>query len=487
LGDGRVPQAPSERFDRFNADFSFVDNEVALPSIAGTGKASFLTLLCVSPIVNSKSKIPDVQNLHMESTINLKSKIQNPKSRRVLIGLGGGIAAYKVCEIISTLFKAGAEVRVILTRSAQEFITPLTVATLSRHPAYTDDNFWQPVHERPLHIELGEWAEVFVIAPLTANTLAKLAYGMADNLLTNTVLASTCPVLLAPAMNTDMWEQLAVQRNWQQLQLDPRYHGVGPGAGLLACDRTGTGRMAEPAEILVSIQSLLQTGGKRDLAGKRVLISAGGTREHLDPVRFIGNPSTGKMGLALAQAAVHRGASVTLVHGPLSFSIPPLTGGGMKTIPVVSAQQMRQAMLECFPDADLIVMSAAVADVKPAEYSAEKLPKRSLPSSLPLEPVPDILAELGRLKQPHQRLIGFAAQTGDIVTPALEKLRQKKLDAIAANPIDRPDAGFGGDNNQAIFLDAQGRQQQIEPCSKLQLAHYLFDFVKGADSASVRS
>jgi len=396
---------------------------------------------------------------------------------RVLIGIGGGIAAYKVCEVISSLFKAGVEVRVILTRSAQEFITPLTVATLSRHQAYTDDDFWQPIHGRPLHIELGEWADVFVIAPLTANTLGKLTYGLADNLLTNTVLASTCPVLLAPAMNTDMWKQLAVQRNWQQLQLDPRYHSVGPGAGLLACDRTGSGRMAEPPEILASVQSLLHTGGKRDLAGKRILISAGGTREYLDPVRFIGNPSTGKMGLAVAQAALHRGAIVTLVHSSLPSFITPTSGGGMKAIAVVSAQEMRQAMLEYFTEADLIVMSAAVADVKPAEYSTEKLPKRSLPSSLPLEPVPDILAELGNLKQPYQRLIGFAAQTGDIVTPALEKLQRKKLDAIVANPIDQPDSGFGSDNNKAIFIDSENRQMEIEPCSKLQMAHYLFDFI----------
>ncbi len=396
------------------------------------------------------------------------------RSRRVLIGIGGGIAAYKVCEVVSTLFKAGAEVRVILTRSAQEFITPLTVATLSRHPAYTDEQFWQPIHQRPLHIHLGEWAEVFALAPLTANTLAKLNHGMADNLLTNTVLASTCPVLLAPAMNTDMWEQLAVQRNWQQLLTDSRYHGNNPTDGLLACDRVGAGRMAEPAEIVTQLKSLLHTGGKRDLRGKRVLISGGGTREYLDPVRFIGNPSTGKMGLALAQAALHRGADVTLVHGSASWDVPL----GVRTIPVDTAEQMRSCLLEYFPNADLIVMSAAVADVKPANYSAQKLPKRSLPTSLPLEPVPDILAELGRLKQPAQRLIGFAAQTGDIVTPALKKLQEKKLDAIAANPVDQPDSGFGSDNNRAIFLDAQGRQVEIPSCSKFQLAHYLFDFVQ---------
>ncbi|MGA7936053.1 MAG: bifunctional phosphopantothenoylcysteine decarboxylase/phosphopantothenate--cysteine ligase CoaBC, partial [Kovacikia sp.] len=278
------------------------------------------------------------------------------QGRRILIGIGGGIAAYKVCEVISWLAKAGAEVRVILTNSAQEFITPLTVSTLCRHPVYTDQSFWQPLQARPLHIELGEWAEVLVIAPLTANTLAKLVYGMADNLLTNTVLASTCPLLLAPAMNTDMWEQQAVQRNWQQVKADPRVHAVGPGAGVLACDRVGMGRMAEPETILPHLLSLLYTRGQRDLAGKQVLISAGGTREYLDPVRFIGNPSTGKMGIALAQAAVHRGANVTLVHGsieaPLIAALP-----GVRLIPVVAAEEMRQALLENFPDADWTVMA----------------------------------------------------------------------------------------------------------------------------------
>jgi phosphopantothenoylcysteine decarboxylase / phosphopantothenate---cysteine ligase len=402
-------------------------------------------------------------------------------SHRVLIGIGGGIAAYKVCEVVSALAKSGIEVRAILTDAACEFITPLTVTTLCRHPAYTDKDFWQPTHGRPLHIELGEWAEVFLISPLTANTLAKLAHGFADNLLTNTVLASTCPILLAPAMNTDMWEQMTVQRNWQLLNSDPRYHSVGPGSGILACDRIGKGRMAEPPEILTHVQSLLHTKGQRDLSGKRVLISAGGTREHLDPVRFIGNPSTGKMGIALAQAAVHRGAQVTLVHAPMDGRLVEWVGDVGRAIAITSAAEMHQAMLEHFPGADLTIMSAAVADVKPANYSPEKLPKNSLPTALHLEPVPDILAELGQLKQPPQRLIGFAAQTGDIVTPALEKMRRKKVDAIVANPIDKSDSGFGSDNNQAIFLDAQGRQLEIKPCSKLQMSHHLFDFIKNLE------
>ena len=402
----------------------------------------------------------------MQSSINTQSK-------KVLIAVGGGIAAYKVCELVSTLFKAGVELRIILTKSAQKFITPLTLSTLSRYQAYTDENFWQPIYSRPLHIELGEWADLIVIAPLTANTLAKLAYGMADNLLTNTVLASTCPVLLAPAMNTDMWEQVALQRNWQQLLTDSRFYGMETGSGLLACDRIGAGRMAEAAEIFIYIQSLLYTQGKRDLVGKEVLISAGGTREYLDPVRFIGNPSTGKMGLALAQAALHRGAKVILVHCPGSWDVPL----GVEAIPVITAEEMQGVILKHLPSADIIIMSAAVADVKPRDYSSEKLPKRSLPENLPLAAVPDIVAELGNRKQPHQYLIGFAAQTGDIITPAREKLQRKKLDAIVANPIDKVDSGFGSDNNQAVFLDRLGREVEIPACSKLEMAHYLFDFV----------
>jgi phosphopantothenoylcysteine decarboxylase / phosphopantothenate---cysteine ligase len=392
--------------------------------------------------------------------------------QRVLVGIGGGIAAYKVCEVVSSLFKAGIEVRVILTNGAEQFITPLTMATLSRHAAYTDRDFWAPTHQRPLHIELGEWADVFLLAPLTANTLGKLVHGLADNLLTNTILASTCPVLVAPAMNTEMWNQTPVQRNWQLLGQDSRYHSVGPDTGLLACDRVGTGRMAEPEEILVHIISLLHTRGNCDLLGKRVLISAGGTREFFDPVRYIGNPSTGKMGLALAQAAAHRGAIVTLVHGslPTNNNIPT-----MEMVSIINSEEMQRQMLVHFPDSDITIMCAAVADVKPANYSAEKLPKKMLPSELKLVPVPDIIAELSKLKQPHQKLIGFAAQTGDIITPALEKLHRKQLDAIVANPVDMPDSGFGSDRNQAVLLKRNGDRINILPCAKLVMAHQILD------------
>lgn len=398
-----------------------------------------------------------------------------PENRHILVGITGGIAAYKVCQVVSELAKTGAQVKTILTESAQAFITPLTLSTLSRHPCYTDKDFWQPERGRPLHIELGEWADVFVIAPLTANTLAKLVGGMADNLLTNTVLASQCPILLAPAMNTQMWLANPTQRNWQQIKPDSRYHSIGPEAGVLACDTVGNGRMAEPNAILTYIESLLQTGGKQDLTGKRILISAGGTREYLDPVRFLGNPATGKMGAALAQAAIHRGAEVTLVHGPMDTDF-------LQAFPTVeawetvSSQQMHQKLLEKLPTADWVVMSAAVGDVRPQNYAREKLPKRSLPEALPLTPIADIITDLSQKRKPHQRLIGFAAQTGDIVTPAWEKLQKKQLDLVVANPIDQENTGFGSQTNTAILLDKQGNQETIPLCSKLQLAHRIFDW-----------
>jgi phosphopantothenoylcysteine decarboxylase / phosphopantothenate---cysteine ligase len=394
--------------------------------------------------------------------------------QRVLVGIGGGVAAYKVCEVISSLVKSGVEVRAILTDSAQQFITPLTIATLCRHRVYTDADFWAPVHDRPLHIQLGEWADVFLIAPLTANTLGKLALGLADNLLTNTVLASTCPILVAPAMNTTMWQQSTVQDNWYRIQQMERIHSIGPAAGLLACDTVGTGRMAEPKDIVPYLQSLLYSKGHTDLKNKRIVISSGGTREYLDPVRFLGNPSTGKMGLALATAASHRGAEVCLVQsadlqGPMNLPI--------ETIDVVNAAQMQKALIAALPKADWIVMAAAVADVKPQHYATTKLPKHELPTALPLESVPDIVQELSRLKQPHQCLIGFAAQTGEIVTPALDKLKRKGLDGIVANPIDLPDSGFGSDRNQAIFINAQGQQTPIPNCTKLMMAHRLLDLI----------
>ena len=397
--------------------------------------------------------------------------------KRIVVGVCGGIAAYKVCQLVSTLAKAGAEVKVVLTQSAAEFVTPLTFATLARHPAYVDADFWHRSAGRPLHIQLADWAEAIAIAPLTANTLAKLAYGLADNLLTNLFLASNCPVLLAPAMNTQMWTQDSVQRNWQQLLADARYRSMTPAAGRLACDAEGTGRLPEPEAIATQLLAVLWTHGRADWQGKQVLVSGGGTREFLDAVRFIGNPSSGKMGWAIARAARDRGATVTFVHAPLSLSADqPLEG--IETVAVTSSAEMRSALLEHFSLADVTMMSAAVGDVRP-EHSVEgKLPKSQLPDCLPLAPIPDIVQELCQKKNQRQTVIGFAAQTGDPLPPAIAKLERKGLDAIVANAIDRPDSGFASACNQATFVAKDGRQQEIPRCSKLELAHQLLDFVK---------
>ncbi len=412
---------------------------------------------------------------------------------KVLIGITGGIAAYKICEVTSTLAKAGVEVRVLMTQHAQSFVSALTFAALSRHSVYTDVDFWSAQHPRPLHIALGEWADVFLIAPLSANTLGKLAHGIADNLLTNTVLASTCPVLLAPAMNTDMWQQEMVQRNWQQLQIDSanasqfhasRFHSIRPGAGRLACDRIGTGRMAEPTEIVTYLYSLLHTKGQRDLHGKHLLISTGSTQEFIDSVRFIGNPATGRMGIALAQAAVHRGATVTLVHGPLTAALSATIPTDVARIAITTAADMERAMLTHLNAASWVIMAAAVADVRPSQTASTKLPKKELPDALPLSAVPDIVAQLAAQKSQKQLVIGFAAQAGDIITPALEKLKRKQLDAIVANPIDKPNSGFGSLNNEAVILlansSASARQAypqsvNIPSSSKLQIAHQLYN------------
>ncbi|MGK7910723.1 MAG: bifunctional phosphopantothenoylcysteine decarboxylase/phosphopantothenate--cysteine ligase CoaBC [Synechococcus sp.] len=397
--------------------------------------------------------------------------------KRITIGVCGGIAAYKICQLVSTLAKAGAEIRVVLTRSATEFVTPLTFATLSRHAAYTDAEFWHRSAGRPLHIQLADWADAIVIAPLTANTLAKLTYGLADNLLTNLLLASNCPVLLVPAMNTQMWEQASVQRNWEQVLSDPRYCSMTPGEGRLACDAEGMGRLPEPEAIAAQLLAILWKKGLPDWRGKRVLVSGGGTREFLDAVRFIGNPSTGRMGWAIARAAADRGAQVTFVHAPLTLGGGELLDG-IETVAVTSSEQMKVGLEERFGQADVTVMSAAVGDVRPSFQSTEKLPKAELPESLPLTGIPDIVRSLCQRKTEQQRVIGFAAQVGDPIPAALSKLERKGLDAIVANAIDRRDSGFASGFNQATVLGREGQRLEIPFCSKLEMAHHLLDFAK---------
>ena len=395
--------------------------------------------------------------------------------RNVLVALGGGIAAYKVCHIVSSLAKDDVQVRAVMSPRAQAFITPLTISTLCRYPVYLDEDFWSRTQATPLHIDLAEWADVLVVAPLTANTLADLSQGVARTLLGNIVLASKFPVLLAPAMNTTMWQQPVVQRNLEILLQDPRFHLIGPDSGRLACDAVGVGKLSDPAMILAFVRSLLVTQGQRDFASTRVLVTAGGTREFLDPVRFIGNPSTGKMGVAIALAAHHRGAQVTLIAGP---EVTLRTGLPIEIVKVTTADDMQQALDRVFPEAEVTIMAAAVADVKPAHSVSYKMPKQELDLNLALAAVPDLIHGLSTQKTKAQKLIGFAAQTGDILSPAKEKLLRKELDAIVANPIDRSDAGFGGDRNQAVWLDRQGRQLELPLMSKLNLAHRILDLAR---------
>ncbi len=390
------------------------------------------------------------------------------------MGVGGGIAAYKICDVISSQVQAGWQVSAILSETAAHFITPLTLSTLCRRAVLTDADFWHPQAPRPLHIELAETATLLLIAPLTANTLAKLVYGLADTLLTSTVLASQMPILVAPAMNTIMWEQPTVQAHWQQLQQQPRYHCLPPAYGRLACDSVGVGRMAATHEMIAYLNSLAYTQGQRDLAGKHLVITAGGTREYWDAVRFLGNPASGKMGLALARAAWHRGAQVTLIHGILHEPVPPQ----VQAIAVETSEQMAAAVEQVWPTADWLVMAAAVGDVRPASQYAGKLPKGELPSSLPLAPTPDIVAWAAQQRRPHQRVIGFAAQTGDIEPAARAKLQRKGLDLIVANAVDQVGCGFGTEDNAALVLDARGRSQALARVPKLTLAHQIFDLAQ---------
>ncbi len=392
---------------------------------------------------------------------------------KVLVGVTGSIAAYKTAEVVSGLVKSGKDVQVVLTDSACQFVSPLTFATLSRSPAYTDRDFWQASHGRPLHISLAEWADVLLIAPLSANSLGKLALGLADNLLMNVVLASRCPVVLAPAMNTVMWEQPIVQHHLHQLKEDDRFIFLSPTAGRLACDTVGMGRMAEPARILDALTSVLWTGGRQDLKGKRILVTAGGTREYIDRVRFIGNPSTGKQGVAIAQAACHRGAEVTLVYANATMEMTEC-----KTISVTTAAEMAAVLQQEFDRHDWLIMAAAVGDVRPQVSVSHKIPKEELGDTLLLERVPDLIAELAQKKRPSQKVIGFAAQTGrdeEMIAKGKAKLVQKQLDAIVINAIDRAYGGFGATDNQVFFLSRSGRLSSYPLASKLEIAHRLLD------------
>lgn len=393
--------------------------------------------------------------------------------RRILVAITGSIAAVKMPLVVSALAKRGAQVRCVLTASAASLVSPVALASLSRHQCYLDADQWSHQAPRPLHVELAEWAELVLVAPLSATSLGRWVHGLADTLLASTLLATEAPVVAAAAMNTSMWQAPPVQRNWQALQSFEGVVALGPTPGLLACDRQGDGRMAEPEQLLLALESVALWGWQRDWLGLALLVSAGPTREALDPARFLSNGSTGLMGVLLAQAARLRGASVRLVHGPLQVH-PGLLEGLLCTL-VQTAAQMQAALMAAQGQVDAIAMAAAVADHRRAEPVARKLSKQELGELWVegWEQVPDLLAGLVASRPPGQAILGFAAHSGDGLAAAREKLRSKGCDWLFANPIDQPDAGFGSPSNQGWLLGPDGQDIQLEPASKLAIAHQL--------------
>ena len=369
--------------------------------------------------------------------------------KEIVLGVTGGIAAYKAAEVVSRLRKQGANVHVIMTENARQFITPLTLETLSGNPVVYD-TFERPATWEVEHIALAKRAEVFVIAPATANILAKMACGIADDMLSTTVLATKAPVLVAPAMNTGMWTAPATRQNVETL----RQRGVGfvgPEAGFLACGDEGSGRMSEPAAIVEAIEAILCP--RLDMEGLRVMITAGGTRERIDPVRYIGNDSSGKMGFALAEAARQRGAAVTLVCGHTTAKRPE----GVPVTEVESTCELYEAVLERAAEQDVIIQAAAPADYRPAHPSTQKIKKQAGEGiTLELLENPDIAAAVGAAKRPGQTLVGFAAETEHLLDNARRKLDKKNLDMIVANDVSRPGAGFNVDTNIATLLTRSG-------------------------------
>jgi len=388
------------------------------------------------------------------------------RSRRILVGVSGGIAAYKAAELVRALIRAEAEVRVVMTANAQKFITPLTFQSLSQHAVATDTF---DLHEEQAigHIGLADWAELMVVAPATANVVARLALGLADDVLTTIALACRAPLMVVPAMNVNMWGHPATVTNIATL----RSRGVeivGPDSGDLACGWVGAGRMVEAVAVVGEISRVLGGG---DLAGLSVLVTAGPTFEALDPVRFLGNRSTGKMGFAIARAAQKRGAQVTLVAGPTALPTPL----GVTRVDVETALEMREAVRTRFSAQAVVVMTAAVADYRAAEPATTKLKRDVLGAtpSVALVANPDILAELGQEPQPRPMLVGFAAETDDVERRAVDKRRHKGCELLVANDVSEPGSGFGTDTNRVLFVD-DGGVERLPMLTKDQVADRLW-------------
>ncbi len=388
--------------------------------------------------------------------------------RRVVLGVAGGIAAYKAVEVCRRLVDAGVHVAPVLTQDAQRFVGALTFSALASEPARTS-LFDAP--EAIPHTRLGQNADLVVVAPATAKLIGKYAAGISDDLLTATLLATRAPVLVCPAMHTEMWEHPAVQENLATLARRG-VHVLDPEAGRLAGGDVGAGRLADPHRIVERALELLAPGGGGPLAGRRVLVTAGGTREPVDPVRYLGNRSSGKMGHAVAEAAHRRGAAVVLV----TTSARPVPGG-IDVARVETAEQMREAVLAHAGAADVVVMAAAVADFRPKVAAPEKLKKEHGLSEILLEPTVDILAELGANRRPGQLVIGFAAETENLRANAAAKLAAKKVDLIVANDVSAVDSGFEVDTNQVVLLHASGRMEELPLLSKDALADRLLEHV----------
>jgi len=387
------------------------------------------------------------------------------KGKQIVLGVTGGIAAYKAVELLRLLTKAGAGVHVIMTRSAQEFIAPLTFQTLSANPVHTE--LFNLVAEREIgHIALADRADLFVIAPATANFVGKIASGIADDMLTTTVMATKAPVLIAPAMNVNMYTNPIYRSNEERL----RGHGylfVPPETGELACGWEGEGKLAAPESIFEAVVAALTP---QDLRGQTIMVTAGPTREEIDPVRFISNHSSGKMGYALAKAAQQRGARVILVSGPVSLPAPFC----VELVCVESAREMQAVVMERAGECTAIIKAAAVADYRPRERSGEKIKKKSEELSLELVKTPDILAGLGRMEK-RPLLVGFAAETVNLDEFAARKLKEKNADIIVANDVSQPDAGFNVDTNRARLLFRDGRTLEFPLMSKQALASVILD------------
>lgn len=405
----------------------------------------------------------------------LKNMSSILKDKKIILGVTGSIAAYKAAFLVRLLVKAGAEVQVLMTPAAAEFISPLTLSTLSKKAVFNSvasESGWNN------HVELGLWADAFLLAPLTANTMAKLANGICDNMVAAVYLSARCPVFFAPAMDLDMWRHPATRANLQRL-LSAGAHLIPVGYGELASGLTGEGRMAEPEEIVHLLADYFEKGAS--LAGIRLLITAGPTFEPIDPVRFVGNHSSGKMGIAIAEEAARRGAYVELVLGPTPLKA---THPNIRTTPVQTAEEMYSAASALFPDCRAAILAAAVADYRPALVATEKIKKKSDTLTLEMVKTRDIAAELGKIKRPDQVIAGFALETQNGEVNAKEKLQKKNFDFIVLNSLRDPGAGFQYDTNKISILRRDNKILEFELKTKMEAAGDILDELQGRLSAA---